>query len=687
MSVYPIQATFSRGEISPLLHSRVELDHYRLGLEECLNWTVLPQGGLRRRSGSRFISKARYHDRSTRLIPFIFSSQQAYMLEFGDHYIRVYANGGVVESAPGVPVEIVTPFEASDVFGLHYTQSADVLYLAHRGFPPQKLERTAHTAWSLSEIEFKDGPYLAINEGPTSLTPSATAGSLTLTASSTTGLNGNQGFIVSDVGRLVRYQASDGHWHSFRITSFLSSTTVAADYVAGYDADADPPAELTALPNTNARSQWQLGAWSNATGFPARVAFFEERLAFARTDHQPQTVWMSVSGDFQTHRPGALPDDAIELTILAGQVNEIQWIAEARSLQIGTTGATRTVSSASADKALAPDNLKQIRHTTYGAEAIQPVQIGSVTLYVGSYGRVLREFVYSLETDSFIAPDLSILSEHLFRNGISQIAFAQTPDSIAWLSSGTGELIGLTYERDQKVVGFHRHRLAGGFADEFGAVESVATMPGNAGRDETWLVVRRTIGGSVARYVERLEAPFENQDKADAFFVDSGLTYTGSPVGTVTGLSHLEGETVAILADGAVDPPQTVIGGAVTLQGGRTASKIHVGLPYTSRVRTLAAAIEGRDGSLVGRRRRVWRVVVGLMETLGIRIGTGEDAAEDVIARRAVDPMDQSPALFSGNISVGVDSKWSDASNIVILAEAPLPATILSLTPATKTEP
>ncbi len=684
MTSYPLQSTFSRGELSPRLHSRIDIDHYRLGLEQCINWVILRQGGLRRRSGTRFIGEVKDHAERTRLLPFIFSTVQAYVLEFGDGYFRVFANGGVVESSPGVPVDVATPFSAADVFDIHFTQSADILYLAHADYPPQKIERNSHVAWSITEIDFDDGPYLPQNDTGTTLTPSATSGSVSLTASAVTGINKDQGFLATDVGRLIRLQTSDGDWHYFKVTAYGSSTAVTADYRGGEKEDGT---ELTSLPNTNARDQWRLGAWSTTTGFPARLAFFEERLTFARTHDQPQTLWMSRSGDFEHHGPGPNDDDAITVTILAGQVNEIQWIAEARSLQIGTTGATRTVSAPNPENPLTPANLKQSRHTTFGAEAIQPVQIGPVTLYVGAYGRSLREFIYSFEADGFVAPDISVLSEHLLRDGVVQMAYAQDPDAIVWMVSGSGELIGMTYERDQKVVGFHRHRIGGGSADAFGAVESVVSIPGAHGCDETWLVVRRSLVGGARRYIERLEPGFENREKADAFFVDSGLSYDGVPVNEISGLEHLEGESTAILADGSVDPPQVVSNGRIQLQGGRTASKIHVGLMYDSYARTLPVSSTGRDGALLGRRKRIQKVYLNLFESLGLRVGAPITSQEDVTTRKASDRMDASPPLFTGTTITGVDDLWENDGRLVISAGDPLPATLLSIMPAFETEP
>lgn len=687
MTSYPLQATFSRGELSPSLHARIDIEHYRLGLAECVNWTILRQGGLRRRSGTRFIASVKDHASATRLLPFVFSSEQAYMLEFGDGYFRVFANGGVVEAEPGVPVEVATAYGAEDVFDIQFTQSADVLYLVHRHHPPRKVERTGHAVWSLTDISFADGPWLADSDGTTALAPASTSGSIGLTASATAGINGGAGFSVTDVGRQIRFRASDGHWHWLVITAVADASHVSADYRGGIDLSTTPETLLTELPDTDPAGTWRLGAWSATTGYPARVAFHEERLTFARTDHQPQTLWMSRSGDFENMRPGAADDDAITMTILAGQVNEIQWIAEAKALQIGTTGATRTVSAPDPDKPLTPGNLKQSRHTTFGTEAIQPVQVGPVTLFVGAYGRCLREFIFSLEADGFVAPDISILSEHMLRTGVRQLAYAQDPDAIVWMVAGDGQLIGMTYERDQKVVGFHRHHIAGGVTDEFAAVESVATVPGNNGADETWLIVRRTVADATRRHIERLEPGFDGQPKAQAFHVDCGLSYEGPPANEVAGLDHLEGEAVAILADGAVDPPQVVVAGTIRLQGGRKASIVHAGLQFASVARTLPISASGRDGALLGRRKRVQKVFLDLLDTQGLKAGAAIERLERATWRLPADQMGSSPALFTGMAEVGIDDSWTNDGQILLVADQPLPATVLAVMPALEVEP
>lgn len=173
-AVAPIQSHFSGGEISPLLVGRVDADRYKASLALCKNWIPTLQGGLIRRPGTQFVGQVKHSNLPTRLIPFQFSTTQAFILEFGSGYIRFWEKYGQVLLS-SVPYEIPSPYPAVNLFQLKFTQSADVLYIAHPSFAPQKLQRFNDTDWVLSKINFQDGPYQAIRS-TTSGTAAAIAG-------------------------------------------------------------------------------------------------------------------------------------------------------------------------------------------------------------------------------------------------------------------------------------------------------------------------------------------------------------------------------------------------------------------------------------------------------------------------------------------------------------------------------
>lgn len=770
--LYPIQPNFARGEISPRLFSRADIDHWRMALALCVNWMILKQGGLRRRSGSEWIGRAKFPDKETRLHPFVFSTKQAYVLEIGDLYIRFYANGGLVNvnSATGItfntttnvvnwtahglsngqpvvfstsgslptplvagvtyyvvnkntndfqvaatvggaaidlggtvsgthgiiaPTEVVTPYTEDDVWTLQFSQSADFIYIAHGLYQPRTLTRTSASVFSIATYAPENGPYLGENTTSTTMTPSATSGSITITASAVTGINGGSGFVASDVGRPISLQYSS-KWYWCKITAVGSTTSITATVYGLVEADGTV---VTALPGTGATGGWKIGAWSETTGWPACVTFYQQRLVWGRSDAQPQTVWMTKAGvltSFATTVP-LQEDDAITLTILAGEVNAIQWLAESADLLIGTTGAMRTIGPADSGKVFSALNVVERRQSTFGSMAIQPVQVGPVAIYPSYYGKSLRECLFSFQQNSYITPELTILSEHMMRSGVRQISYAQEPDSIIWMSMGNGELVGITYERDQQIVAMARHRLGGevlnsGIVDpddpddpdtHYAVVESVACIPG-ADRTEVWLSVIRTIDGEVTRYIERLTKPFEAMEKKDAVFVDSSYTYSGAATGTVTGVNWLIGQEISILADGAVMPNQTVSdSGSFTLPNSKEASTITFGIPYSARGKTLPIAAGIGDGTGLGRQKNVVAANLDYMETGYLEVGS-PNARELSVAiglRGREDAMDDSPPLKDGFYTVRFDRGWKDAGQIVFETDKPLPATIRSITP------
>lgn len=824
-AVYTHQTTFNRGELTPLLASRTDIDYWRSSTALCTNFLVLRHGGLRRRSGTIFIREVKDSTKPARLLPFVFNAAQAYVLELGDAYARFYADRGIVEDS-GAPYEIASPYAASDLFEIEQVQSADVMYIAHGGKHPMELRRAGEIDWTFADVAFRDGPFLD-NISPARLTLSDTghatpkktsngsgqgtssaqynsaaawrafdrekaveyhtnsdntipcwvkydfgagnekvinayslsasdrfvasdtptawqvqasddntawvtldarqretewrstetrnytfenetayryyrinftelsddssshnvrigqwamsenadfADPITITADKVDGINGGEGFRTDDIGRHIRVEDSDGQWRWFRITARASATEVSGVLYG-------PPL------NTDAPINWRLGAFSPASGYPSAVCFYQERLCWGGTAERPVSVWASRAGDLTGHGVSVplVDDDAIAVTMLSSQVNQIRWIAEDEDILIGSAGSIRTIGSADRTSVFSANNVEQRRHTTYGSAGVSPARAGNTAIFVGRAGRNLRELVYSPEANGYVAPDLSILSSHLFVTGIRDMAWQQDPTPVLWVATSSGELIAVTYDREQQIVGFARHRIAGASAGaEHAAVESVAVIPNTGGFDDLYMIVRRTIDGATKRYVEVLEREFDGEltGRADGIFLDSCLSYSGAPTATVSGLDHLEGETVGILADGIVLADQAVAGGAVTLPGGVTAATVHVGLRYESRVRTLPVSGAGRDGALFGRRARPTACFADLMETGDIRVGTLAGGTE-----RPSDPEGGEAAwegaadLKSGLWRCDMDASWSAASGgeVDVHTSEPLPATLRSL--------
>ncbi len=516
--VHPFQSNFTAGEITPKLAGHIDFNKYANGLETLENMTTFPQGGVTRRSGTRFVCEVKDSSAVTRLIPFEFSVTQSYVLEFGASYIRFYKdNGQIVESDvtitgitqanPAVVTasshgysngdhvwinnvvgmtevngrrytvankttntfelsgvdsssytayssngdgqkvyEIATPYTAAQVFDLRFTQSADVMYIVHPSHEPEKLTRTGHTSWTLTDVDFgTTGPYLDASTSSTTLTPasSAVGTGVNITASATTGINDGDGWQTTDVGRILKFNSGEA-----KITARTSTTVVVVTITK-------------AFASTAGTTGWQLGAWSDTTGFPQTVSFFEQRLVFGGSTDFPQTIWASESGNYESFDVGdAGASDAFIYTIAANRVNLIRWLAPIRDLMIGTAGGEFRVDRPVGEP-LKPTNVNIKQETTYGGYTAQPMQIGPSVLFVQRQQRRVRELGYSFQNDAYVAPDLTLLAEHITEGGIIDVDWSQEPNEIYYAVRNDGTLLGMTYQREQDVIAWHRHIIGG----------------------------------------------------------------------------------------------------------------------------------------------------------------------------------------------------------------------------------
>ncbi len=436
---------------------------------------------------------------------------------------------------------------------------------------------------------------------------------------------------------------------------------------------------VTISGDLTASTDWALGAFSTVTGFPAAVAFYEQRLVFASTTQQPQTLFFSVGGSFEDFAAGVDADDALTYTLGSNQVNIIRYLQAGRVLLVGTSGGEFVVTS-SEDAPLSPTNAVVKRQATYGSADIQPVQVANVTLFVQRAKRKLRELVFDLNTDSYQAPDMTILAEHITETGIKEMSLQQEPDNVVWCVLENGKFVGMTYRREENVIAWHEHLIGGTFgSDAFGHVESVATIPGDLNEDDTYLVVKRTIGGATKRYIEYFSSFDFGSDVEDAFFVDSGLSYSGSSVTSISGLDHLEGQSVSILANGATHPDKTVSSGAISLDFAVT--KAHIGLNYSSTLQTMRIEAGGTEGTAQGKTKRIHEVVLRLFRTVGVKVGSSETELDRIPFRSSAQAMTAAIPLFTGDKEIEFRGGFDNDGFVVVQQDQPLPLTIIGIFP------
>nr|VFK58886.1 MAG: hypothetical protein BECKUNK1418G_GA0071005_100535 [Candidatus Kentron sp. UNK]VFK68614.1 MAG: hypothetical protein BECKUNK1418H_GA0071006_100435 [Candidatus Kentron sp. UNK] len=401
--------------------------------------------------------------------------------------------------------------------------------------------------------------------------------------------------------------------------------------------------------------------FTGAGHYPRAVRFHKGRLWFGGAGQRPRTLWASQSKAPFDMTTGAEDEKALIFTLL--EQNPILWLASGRDLALGTLGNEQVITGD--DGLITATNIDVSRHTSHGSSRVSPVQYNNQILFVDRSTRQLRAFAYDYANiDGYRGPDISLWGEHLLRTGVAGLALAAKPTPTLWLHDEDGRLRALTYEPEQDVLAWHDHPLGGD-----GRVESMTTTP--FGRsDRLYLATRREFEGQTIRALEYLEDG-EWDGIENAFYVDAGLSYAGDASATFSGLSHLEGQTVSILADGIPHRPLVVQGGAVTLD--HPAATCHIGLGYESIIETLPLEIQTKAGTAQGARKS-WRdISVRLLESMG-----GTVNGQEILYRTPGDNMDQAIPPFSGDKEID-DLGWDDEGTVTIQQTGPLPMTVQSI--------
>jgi hypothetical protein len=410
---------------------------------------------------------------------------------------------------------------------------------------------------------------------------------------------------------------------------------------------------------------------SGVNDYPSTTTYHEQRRWFAGTNGKPQVLWSTRTGT-EANLTSSIPSrdaDGMELRIAASQYNQIRHLVPLSDLIALTAGGEFRVFSEGAP-AITPTSISIKPQGYSGSSNVQPVVTSGSILYVQAQGSRVRELAYSWESNAYRTVDVSIMAPHRFNGyNLTQLAYTRAPDAILWAVRDDGALLGMTYVPDQQVYGWHVH-------DTDGQFESVCVVA-EGNEDVLYAVVRRTVGGTQLRYVERLHSRMFTAQE-DAFFVDSGLTYDGTPVTTLSGLNHLEGKTVHILADGAVAAPQVVTGGQVTLA--TAASVVHVGLPITADLRTLPLAMEGAQAAGQGTVKNINKVHLRVSQSSIVKAGPDFTRLREYPARAVSDPYGSPPALRDGELALSIDASWNQDGALCVRQDLPLPLTVLSMT-------
>lgn len=670
-----LQRSFSGGEISPEMFGRNDDAKYQSGLARCRNFITKPQGPAENRPGFAFVRAVKDSTKKVRLIPFTYSTTQTMVIEMGPGYFRFHTQGATLMSG-GVPYEIANPYAEADLFDVHYVQSADVLTLVHPNYAPRELRRLGATNWQLTTLSFA--------------APIAAPGAPTLVAAGHTSVKYTYYYVVTAVDSEGVSESAASAPSSVGGNLFETGATVTISWAAVAGASRYNVYKLqgglygyigqtTGLSIVDDNISPDLGktpplydsVFNGADDYPGSVSYFEQRRCFAGTINRPQNIWMTKSGT-ESNMSYSLPirdDDRIAFRVAAREANTIRHIVPLTQLLLLTSSAEWRVTSVNSD-AITPSTISVRPQSYVGSSNVQPVIINNTLIYGAARGGHVRELAYNWQANGFITGDLSLRAPHLFDTfDIVDMAYAKAPQPVVWFVSTSGRLLGLTYVPEQQVGAWHWH-------DTDGVFES-CTVVAEGGEDALYCVIRRTISGNSVRYVERM-ASRQFSDQADAFFVDCGATYSGVPADVISGLGHLEGKTVSILADGAVHPQRVVTGGSITLD--IKASKVQIGLPIEADLQTLPLAVQLQDGSFgQGRFKNVNKVWLRVYRSSGIFVGPSANELTEA-KQRTTENYGAPPALKSEEIPLVLTPSWADSGQIFVRQSDPLPLTVVSLT-------
>lgn len=700
-----IQTNFTAGELSPRMLGRVDIARYQNGAEIIENAWPLVHGGCIRRDGTLHVAAAKYPNKRSRLIPYIFNTTQAYMCEFGDLYVRIFFSDGTYTG-----VELPSPYTEAMLGALDYVQGADTMFLFNTQVPIHRLRRITNTEWRFAPAPFVTKPFdekginfnslLTISDASvgtgrtitsavgaflnadvgrevwsgagvaklTGVTSSTVAtvevlNAFTTTALPTWSLKGSPlttntpsvkdpvgasttltlalpGWRPEDVGKFVKINGG-----LVEITTFTSDLVVSAVIRSALTAVVASPEKAWSL---------EASVWDDVDGYPGTGTLHEQRLVAAGSPSYPQTIWESRTGEYLNFELGTKDDDAMSFNVSSDQINPITHMAQIKALIALTYGGEFSLTGG-VEKPITPTNIQVKNQSVYGCNNVKPVRIGNELYFMQRSNRKLRAMAYKYDSDAYGSPDMSVLSEHITKPGIVDMAYQQEPESILYLVRADGVIATLTVDRDQDVVGWARQVTDGAF-------ESVASVPTATG-EQVWAIVSRTVNGSTVRYVERFNEGIR-VDCGIFAIVDAGATVWG-------GLAHLEGRTVDIVADGVVMQQQVVSGGQITLP--RSARWVQAGLPFKTKIKTLTPEVTGNTGSVQGNSMRIGEITLRFLETIGCKINGQTVAFRNLGAQ----VLDNPPVLFTGDHRLENLGWERGHASILIEQDQPLPFHLL----------
>jgi hypothetical protein len=721
------QTSFTGGVLSPRVLGRVDIERYFQALKSASNGYAVPQGGFRRRPGLRY-TLGGYSDtnESSILVPFVVGRDLAYMLEIGGGQIRIIdKTGAVVHTITG------TPYAAPILGEMDFAQSDRTMWIFHSFYPTARLQLLGTGSWAYGNAPFTQTPFAEIGilgDLFTTISSAAVGAGRTVTTAGAM-------FQPSDVGRAVIFEAgiavvtgyTSATQATVEVTRAFPSTTLGQGWIlegspqTTVTASAKDPVGAT-ITLTTAAGAWRTGdvgamvrvngglckitgiasatvanakivrelsstvtapalawslehpVWGDEYGYPRTGTIYQQRLIVGGTKKFPRTIWGSRIGEPLDFELGTTDDLAFSFTIDSDEASAITFISSNPALVVLTQSGEYSMRGG-VEKPITPTNVRIQQESNHGAAQVRPVFAAGESLFVQRAGRKIRSMSYRYDMDRYASPDITALSEHLTKAGVKCMTWQQEPDPLLWAVMNDGSFISCTLDRDQQpsIVGWFPHATNG-------FVEWAATMP-IGDRDEVWMMVRR----GAKRYIERMDDTVQAlQGVADSpvygMTVDCGAVFSSGTATASYSVPHLEGYTVAIVADGLVMPSQLVpAGGALTLP--RTAKQVQIGLAFSTVAELLTPEMGTQAGTAQGTAQRSGRLFLRFLDTINAKVRNDEGGEEVVAFQQFGDSLlDQAPTPFTGFHEITKLGWARGRSELSIVQDLPLPMHLLSVT-------
>lgn len=709
-----IEPSFALGELSDAISGRIDMDWYGKGLAECYNFTILSSGGATLRPGTEYIGEMPDMTTKGRLVPFMFDGTvgNCYCLLFLPGKVYVLQDGGFVSEDGSTPYYFEFEFEEDELDEFRYVQSLDTIYVTHPNYPPRKILRYGHTDWQVETPTFM--PTLSAPQNVTVSTNDSggtTEYYYCVTATNSDYTDESEisdkvsvtsrvlGYDNDSVTITVEWDAVDGA-DEYKVYKAVGGTYGLVGYATPDDTTDDGRIywlDQNYDPDTGTSYPTYENPFDEEDDYPSCVGFIQQRLVFAGTNNDPQKMWFSRSGNFENfgRTDPTQDDDAIYLAIYSRQAAWVRALLSMRCLVALTGGTEYAVTGGTTDAVITPSTARATQQSAYGMADLEPEVIGNSIIMLERGGHTVRDMGYDYSVDGYQGNDLSIRSQHLLaEHTIISWAYQSSPDNILWCVRDDGILLSLTYIKEHQVYAWARHETQG-------EVETITCVKGDT-RDEVYMIVKREINGSTVKYIERLAEPFREVDAEDAtnaWYVDCGLRLeSDTEVTTISGLDHLEGCEVSVLADGMPvhsssrmygHKPQveagklTVEDGAITLP--YPAKTVLIGLPFEGRLKTLRVNASDTLGPSQGRRQRIIGVSLRMDNTIAGEVGWEKWGVDGTVLEemwvplkyRTVQQANFASAPFVGDKIITPPSGWDDRGQFTLRQTEPLPITLL----------